>query len=48
MLTAYVQRNTEDHHEKMQVVKSDVDFFLDGTDGSKTCGFGELATVLGV
>lgn len=48
MLTAYVQRSTEDHHEKMTAVRTEVDFFLDGTTDTKECGFGELASVLGV
>lgn len=47
MLTAYVQRTTEDLHEKIQIVRGDVDFFLDGTAWTKECGFGELASVLG-
>lgn len=48
MLTAYVQRLTEDHQEKMTTVRTEVDFFLDGTADSMDCGFGELASVLGV
>jgi len=48
MLTAYVQRLTEDPHEKMTAVRTEVDFFLDGTADTKGCGFGELASVLGV
>jgi len=48
MLTAYIQRNTEDLHEKMTIVRGDVDFFHDGTAGTRDCGVGELASVLGV
>lgn len=48
MLTAYVQRSTEDPREKMATVRTEVDFFLDGTTGTKDCGFGELSSVLGV
>ena len=48
MLTAYVHRDTEALHEKMQLIRSEVDFFLDATPGTKECGFGELASVLGV
>ena len=48
MLTTYVQRSTEDLHEDMKAVRGEVDFFLDGTADTKECGFGELATILGV
>ena len=48
MKTVYVQRTTEDGDENMQQVRKDVDFFLDGTRGSKDCGFAELADILGV
>ena len=47
MLTAYVQRSTEDLHEQMTAVRGDVDFFFEGTAGTNECGLGELATVLG-
>ena len=47
-MTAYIQRTTEDLHEKFPDVRSNVDFFLDGTGGTIECGFGELANVLGV
>ena len=47
MRTAYVERHTEDLHEDKTAVRGEVDFFFDGTTGSKDCGLGELATVLG-
>ena len=47
MLTAYVQRTTEDLRENMTTVRGEVDFFLDGTPGTKECGLGQLASVLG-
>ena len=46
MKTVYVQRKTEDLTENMEQVRDDVDFFIDGTKGEETCGFGELADVL--
>ena len=48
MLTTYIQRPTEDLHEDMQIVKGEVDFFLDGTKDTESGGFGELAALLGV
>ena len=47
MRTAYVKRDTEDLREDVKALRGEVDFFFDGTTGSKECGFGELATVLG-
>lgn len=47
LLTAYIHRLTEDPHEKMATVRTEVDFFLDGTSDTVDCGLGELATLLG-
>jgi len=46
MKTVYIQRKTEDSSEDMEVVRKDVDFFVDGTNGRKECGLGELADIL--
>ncbi|MCJ1457768.1 hypothetical protein MMC28_008137 [Mycoblastus sanguinarius] len=45
--TVYVRRNTEDLNEDIDLIRKEVDFFLDGTKGNKECGFGELCDVLG-
>ncbi len=46
MKTVYVQRQTEDLHEKMDDVRNEVDFFIDCRSGSKESGLGELADIL--
>ena len=46
MKTIYVQRTREDLSEKMEQVRDDVDFFIDGTSGDEKSGFGELADIL--
>ena len=48
MRTVYVKRSTEDLTEDMDLVRKDADFFINGTTGSKDCGLGELATILGL
>ncbi len=48
MRTVYVKRSTEDLIEDMDLVRKDVDFFINGTTGSKDCGLGELAMILGL
>ena len=48
MRTVYIKRTTEDLTENMELVRKDVDFFINGTTGSKDCGLGELATILGL
>ncbi|KAL2038820.1 hypothetical protein N7G274_008578 [Stereocaulon virgatum] len=45
--TVYIQRSTEDLTENMTTVRKDVDFFIDGTKGTKECGLAELANILG-
>ena len=45
--TVYIQRSTEDGDEDMQQVRKDVDFFLDGRNGTHECGLAELANILG-
>lgn len=45
--TVYIQRTTEDMEEDMAKVRLEVDLFLDGTQGAKSCGLGELAELLG-
>lgn len=47
ILTAYVHRLTEDPHEKMATIRTEVNFFLEGVEDSVDCGFGELANLLG-
>ena len=47
MKTVYMQRPTEDLDLEMGRVKGEVDLFLDGTDGKKENGLGELANILG-
>ena len=47
MSTVYIQRSTEDLTENMSTVRKDVDFFIDGTKGTKDCGLAELANILG-
>ena len=47
MRTIYIQRSTEDLSESMSLVRKEVDFFIDGTKGTKECGLGELATIFG-
>ncbi len=46
MKTVYIQRQTEDLHEKMDDVRKEVDFFIDCRSGSKESGLGELADIL--
>ncbi len=46
MSTVYIQRSTEDLHEDMDVVRSEVDIFIDGMAGDVKCGLGELADIL--
>ena len=48
MKTVYMKRSTEDLTEDMGLVRKEVDFFIHGTTGSKDCGLGELAQILGV
>jgi len=48
MSTVYIQRTTEDQMEDMNVVRQDVDLFLDGTGGSRDCGLSKLVDILGV
>ncbi|KZV87131.1 HAD-like protein [Exidia glandulosa HHB12029] len=43
MKTVYIQRATEDPEEDMAKVRSEVDLFIDGRDGTPTCGLVELA-----
>lgn len=45
--TVYVQRTTEDVDENMATVRREVDLFIDGTEGAKSGGLGELADLLG-
>ncbi|KIV96819.1 haloacid dehalogenase, type II [Exophiala mesophila] len=46
--TVYIQRETEDLSESMDQVKRDVHFFVDGRDGSTSCGLAGVAALLGV
>ena len=46
MGTVYIQRATEDLDEDMDVIRDEVDLFLDGTEGGESCGLGELADTL--
>ena len=48
MRTVYIKRSTEDLTEDVNLVRKDVDFFIDGTTGSTDCGLAELATILGL
>jgi hypothetical protein len=43
----YIQRTTEDLDEDMDVIRHEVDLFVDGTSGGDSCGLGELADILG-
>jgi len=45
--TVYIQRMTEDLDENMTTIRKEVDLFIDGTQGVKSCGLGELADLLG-
>lgn len=47
MKTVYVQRPTEDLDLEMERVKGEVHLFVDGTNGKKDSGLGELADILG-
>lgn len=46
MRTVYIHRSTEDPLEDMGVVRAEFDYFIDGTDGSSTCGLIALADAL--
>lgn len=46
MGTVYIQCTTEDLDENMDVIRKEVDLFLDDTDDGKACGLGELAEIL--
>ena len=48
MKTVYIQRTTEDANENMDIIRGEVDLFLDGTDGSESCGMNVLADALAV
>ncbi|EJD45492.1 haloacid dehalogenase [Auricularia subglabra TFB-10046 SS5] len=47
MRTAYIHRSTEDPHEDIGALRGEFDYFVDGTDGSATCGLTALAGVVG-
>lgn len=46
--TVYIHRETEDLSESMDQVKRDVHFFVQGRDGSTSCGLAQVAALLGV
>ena len=46
--TVYIQRTTEDLDEDMDIIRKEVDLFIDGTSRGEDCGLGELAALLSV
>lgn len=48
MRTVYIQRTTEDQNESMDQIQGEVDLFIDGRDGTVSCGLSRLADLLRV
>jgi hypothetical protein len=48
MKTAYIHRSTEDPEEDMAQIASENRLFIEGIDGSESCGLVELARIIGV
>jgi hypothetical protein len=46
MRTVYIQRTTEDLDEDTDIIRGEVDVFIDGTKGRKEGGLGDLADIL--
>lgn len=46
MRTVYLQCTTEYRDEDMDVIRCEVDIFIDGTKGGEEGGLGELADIL--
>jgi 2-haloalkanoic acid dehalogenase type II len=45
--TVYIHRTTEDLTESMTQIRSEVDVFVDGRQGTATCGLSEVARLMG-